>query len=77
MYVINADGSNLLQFTEYEPSTVFDRCPIWSPDSTQLVFISMTYGNIDELTVSDGNNRTVLMSDSEDINIDCPIAWTP
>lgn len=80
IYIVNGDGSGLTQFTEYDPNTVWDFCPIWSPDGTQLSFISRsltTDGGIDELTVSDGSNRIVLMRDSENMSVDCPIAWTP
>lgn len=80
LYTINADGSDLLQFTEYEPNTVRDGCPIWSPDGTQLAFISSYLtdeGYISELIVSDGDSRTILMRDSEDMSIGCPLAWTP
>lgn len=79
IYVLNNDGSGLIQFTEYDPNTVWDSCPIWSPDGTQLAFISryLTDENIAELIASDGENRIVLMRDSEDMRVDCPLAWTP
>jgi pimeloyl-ACP methyl ester carboxylesterase len=37
IYVIDADGGNLRQLTE---NTVDDRGPAWSPDGTQLAFVS-------------------------------------
>lgn len=80
IYIVNGDGSGLTQFTEYDPNTVWDLCPIWSPDGTQLAFISRSLtadGGTNELIVSDGSNRIVLMRDSENMSIDCPIAWTP
>jgi Tol biopolymer transport system component len=59
IYVMNADGSNLVQLTNNPGNDNMD--PRWSPDGTQIIFWSSRDGN-KELYVmnADGSNQTRL-----------------
>ncbi len=72
IYVINANGSNLTQLTvgsgnEFYPAfNGPNGTPVWSPDGTQLVFISGRNGRPDVYSMNaDGSNQTQLTSEGE------------
>jgi branched-chain amino acid transport system substrate-binding protein len=55
IYVINADGSNLKQLTNYSAVSYF---PSWSPDGSKLSFTVNGFGTISLYTMnSDGSNK--------------------
>jgi TolB protein len=60
---MNADGSNVVNVTN---SVVAEYQPTWSPDGTQLAFISFDDGNGDIFVIDlDGSNRTNLTNHPE------------
>ncbi len=72
IYVMNADGSELMQLTQNEAS---DEYPIWSPDGKQIAFISNRDGSYDlYLMTADGTNVRKL-TDHPSNNYDP--AWSP
>lgn len=55
LYVMNADGSNIVQVTD---DASFDLWPTWSPDGERLAFASERDGNFDIYVVNlDGSNQ--------------------
>ncbi len=73
LYVMNADGSNVVRITTSTGS--FDAYPAWSPDSLQLTFVSTRDGN-EEIYVmnADGTNVRRLTDYS---GTDTQPAWWP
>jgi Tol biopolymer transport system component len=55
VYVINADGTGLVDVSNHESS---DYAPAWSPDGTQLTFTSTRAGQVDIWAVDVGSIAT-------------------
>lgn len=71
IYVINADGSNLVRLTN---NAAEDRYPCWSPDGTKIAFASTRVGSVWHLFVmnADGTGVTQLgTAEGTDIS------WSP
>ena len=58
IYVINADGSNLRRLTE---SNALDRQPLWSPDSTRIVFTRTTLASKED----EGGNPDIYLVNAD------------
>lgn len=72
LYVMNADGSNIVQVTD-DPN--FDLWPAWSPDGDRLAFASERDGNFDIYVVNvDGSNQQRL---TDHPAADYAPAWSP
>ena len=72
IYTMNADGTNVARLTTTANA---DYAPAWSPDGTQLVFVSRRDGNDEIYTMNaDGSNQTRLTNDAAE---DIEPAWSP
>ncbi len=66
IYVMNSDGSNRINLTD---SDAYDFFPVWSPDQTQLAYLSMIESDDETVTSdlyiidADGTNRRRLTDD--------------
>jgi TolB protein len=73
IYVMDNDGSNVIRLTD-DPG--HDIAPAWSPDGTQIVFISLRTGNSGLYVMNaDGSSVTLLLWDPA-FDVDRP-AWSP
>jgi Tol biopolymer transport system component len=70
LWVMKADGTQLMQLTTNAGPLIFDAHPCWSPDSTQIVFDSKRDGNSDLWVVKpDGTGMHKLTTNSaHDLN---------
>ncbi len=74
IYVMNADGSNLVKLSQNE----YEAGPVWSPDGSKIAFSTTKYTNPVNFDIyvmnADGSNRTQLTNDSF---IDFVTSWSP
>ncbi len=73
IYIVDADGSNLIQLTSHEAD---DREPAWSPDGTKIAFESLRDGNNWDLFTmnADGSNIQNISNSADSENH--PV-WSP
>ena len=73
IYLVNRDGSDLLQLTFNEG--VYDYAPAWSPDGSQIVYVSTADGDAEIMIMNaDGSGiRAVTDNNSKDVDPD----WSP
>ncbi|MCP4429313.1 MAG: translocation protein TolB, partial [Chloroflexi bacterium] len=72
LFLINADGSNPRQLT-FHPAS--DSEPVWSPDGSQIAFVSMRDGNWEIYTINaDGSELTRVTNTPGD---ETEPAWRP
>jgi serine/threonine protein kinase/Tol biopolymer transport system component len=72
IFVIEVDGSNLLQLTD---NNAADFDPAWSPDGSQIVFASATDGDAEiKIMNADGSNPQPITANGAD---DTDPAWSP
>lgn len=72
IYLTNADGTGLTRLTDIPGMESF---PVWSPDGTQIAFISWRNGKQDVYVMNaDGSNQTNLTNDP---GVDLYPAWMP
>ena len=72
IFVMDADGSNLRQLTN---NTYFDWAPSWSPDGTQLAFISDRDGDWEVFVMdADGSNQRQITNNTY---LDLLPTWSP
>ena len=71
IFVVNADGSNVVQLT----STGNNYGPAWSPDGTKIAFTSVRTGNDIWLMNADGSNQTNLTANTPDADFEP--TWAP
>jgi len=72
IYIMNADGSNLIQLTD---NTDEDSIPSWSPDGDRIAFQSNRDGNFNIYIMDiDGSNQTRL---TDNAATDGVPAWSP
>jgi TolB protein len=69
---MNADGTNPIRLTNHEAG---NGSPVWSPDSTKIVFISGRDGN-PEIYVIDVDGRNLVRLTNNDANDYAPV-WVP
>jgi len=63
IYIMNANGSNPVQFTF--PTAGFDTGPVWSPDGTKITFSTNRNGNYEIYVMNaDGSNQIRLTTNS-------------
>ena len=72
IYVMNADGSNVLRLTENNAS---DDSPAWSPDSKMIAFVSGRDGD-SEIYVMDADGGHVKRLTSNEASDYSPV-WLP
>ncbi len=72
LYVINLDGSNLVQLTS-QPSIVMS--PSWSPDGRSLAFVSYQQGNSDLYVIDTSKMATTKFASFPGLN--ATPAWSP
>lgn len=78
IYTMNADGSDIINLTNNEDDVYYqDHSPAWSPDGTQIVFISARENGIEDIYLmnADGTDQRPLLPPSEAVN-EQP-AWSP
>jgi TolB protein len=61
VFVMDADGSDPRRLTETQAVSEYD--PTWSPDGSEIVFVSSEHGIV-AVPVAGGTARTILASDS-------------
>lgn len=82
VFVMNADGSNVRQLTQNsttgDGAPVNDQAPAWSPDGTQIVFVSTRDGGEPEIYVmqADGSNQVRLTTTDAWVSDHTP-SWSP
>ncbi len=76
IYTMNADGSDIVQLTDNNSK---DQYPVWSPDGSQIAFVSNRTG-VSELFVmdADGNNVQQLTDVTQHSEgVQGPPSWSP
>lgn len=72
IFVVDVDGTNLIQLTDNDFS---DSYPKWSPDESQIAFVSNRDGNLEIYVMNaDGSGQTNLTQNEAD---DFAPAWKP
>jgi Tol biopolymer transport system component len=72
IYAMNADGTGVTRLTF---TSAHDSYPVWSPDSTKILFESTRSGDVDIYVMNaDGTNQTQLTSDPA---VDNQATWSP
>lgn len=74
IYVMNADGTNLVKVSQNE----YEVGPVWSPDGARIAFTRVNYRSADDYEIyvmnADGSNRTRLTNNTF---IDYVSSWSP
>jgi Tol biopolymer transport system component len=73
MFVANFDGTDLTRVTV---SAGYDSDPTWSPDGSQIAFISSRDGNFELYVMDPDGSNVVQLTDSETSDFHNP-AWSP
>lgn len=73
LFVMNADGSNVIQLTEREGANTD---PTWSPDSTRIAFVSTRTGD-SEIFILDLNSEEEPINLTNNEASDSEPAWSP
>ena len=73
IYVMNPDGSDLIQLTHNETNDYF---PVWSPDGSQIAFYSIRDGNRQIYVMNADGSNQVRLTTRSDIQDGVP-SWSP